>query len=274
MLGLLSLAVKAGLYISALGSAGLGLHTLLLGTAHRRWVIGLALVLAISVAGRLLLLNAELASGLPRAFDFSMFGWVWAPNQAQVLAYVTGTVALIAGTFFRMKALLLIGAGAVIAGAGLGGHTQGLEAPGINPVLVSLHVAIASFWVTAPFVLWPRETISDSIILSRMKRFSAVAVWCVPVLIVSGLWLAWRLSGSFEALMTENYGRLLLLKLLLACGALALGAFNKLRVTKYLHTQAGTGRTLLRRTLMLDACLFAGVIFAIAAATTLTGPGA
>lgn len=274
MLGLLSLAVKAGLCISALGSAGLGLHTLLLGAEYRRWIIGLALVLTIAVSGRLLLLNAELAGGIPQFFDFSMFGWVWAPNQAQVLAYVTGAAALIAGALFRMKALLLIGAGAVFAGAGLGGHTQGLEAPGINPFIVSLHVAIAAFWVTAPFVLWPRETVSETILLSRMRRFSTVAVWCVPILFASGLWLAWRLSGSFEAMMNQSYGQLLLLKLLLACGALALGAFNKLRITKHLQTQGGTGRTLLRRTLMLDACLFAGVIFAIAAATTLTGPGA
>lgn len=274
MLGLLSLAVKAGLYVGALGSAGLGLHTLLLGTEYRRWVIGLALALAIAVSGRLLLLNAELAGGISHVFDFSMFDWVWAPNQAQVLAYVTGAAALIAGPLFRIKAFLLIGAGAVFAGTGLGGHTQGLEAPGINPFTVSLHVAIAAFWVTAPFVLWPWETVSDTILLSRMKRFSTIAVWCVPVLFASGLWLAWRLSGSFEALMTENYGRLLLLKLLLACGALAFGAFNKLRVTKHLQMQGRTGRTLLRRTLMLDACLFAGVIFAIAAATTLTGPGA
>ena len=273
MLGLLSLAVKVGLYVGALGSAGLGLQTLVLGTEHRRWVICLALVLAISVAGRLLLLNAELAGGLLRAFDFSMFGWIWAPNQVQVLAYVTGAVALIAGAFFRMKALLLIGAGAVFVGAGLGGHTQGLEPPGINPVLVSVHVAIAAFWVTALIVLWPRETISDSILLKRMKRFSSVAVWCVPMLFASGLWLAWQLSGSFEALTTENYGRFLLLKLLLACSALVLGAFNKLMVAKHLQTQAGTGRTLLRRTLTLDACLFAGIVVAIAAATTLTGPG-
>ena len=274
MLGLLSLAVKAGLYVGALGSAGLGLHTLLLGTEYRRWVIGLALALAIAVSGRLLLLNAELAGGIPQFFDFSMFGWVWAPNQAQVLAYVTGATALIAGALFRTKILLLIGAGAVFAAAGLGGHTQGLEAPGINPFIVSLHVAVASFWVTAPCVLWPRETVSETILLSRMRRFSTVAVWCVPVLFASGLWLAWRLSGSFEAMMNQSYGQLLLLKLLLACGALALGAFNKLRITKHLQTQGGTGRTLLRRTLMLDACLFAGVIFAIAAATTLTGPGA
>lgn len=273
MLGLLSLAVKVGLYVGALGSAGLGLHTLVLVTEHRRWVIGLALVLAISVAGRLLLLNAELAGGLLRAFDFSMFGWVWAPNQAQVLAYVTGAVALIAGAFFRTKALLLIGAGAVFVGAGLGGHTQGLKAPGINPFIVSFHVAIAAFWVTAPFVLWPRKNVSDTILLSRMRRFSTVAVWCVPLLFASGLWLAWRLSGSFEAMMNQSYGRLLLLKLILACGALALGTFNKLTVTKRLQTQAVTGRTLLQRTLLLDSGLFAGIVFAIAAATTLTGPG-
>ena len=272
MLGLASLAVKAGLYVGALGSAGLRLHTVLLGSDNRRWIGGLALVLAIAVASRLLLLNAELAGGLQHAFDFSMFGWVWAPNQAQTLTYLGGAFALLAGALFRLRAILLIGVGAAFVGAGLGGHTHGLDAPGINPFLVSLHVAIAAFWVTAPFVLWPGEDSSDDVLLRRMQRFSRIALWGVPVLFMSGLWLVWRLTGSFEAFINETYGRLLLVKLLLASGALALGAYNKLRVTEHLQKRAETGRALLKPTLMLDGVLFAGIVLAIAAATTLTGP--
>jgi putative copper export protein len=272
-LDLTSLAVKAGLYASALGAAGLGLHAFFLGAEYRRWIVGLALVFAITVASRLLLLNAELAGGFEHILDFSMFDWVWAPNQPQALAYAGGAIVLLAGALLRIRALLLIGAGAMFVGSGLGGHTQGLEAPGINPFLVSAHVAIAAFWVTAPFVLWPSGELPDDALVLRMRKFSQIAVWCVPVLFASGLWLAWRLSGSFEALLSETYGRLLLVKLLLACGALALGGFNKFRVTQHLETDADHGRMILRRTLILDSVLFAGIVLAIAAATTLAGPG-
>lgn len=273
MLGLLSLAVKAGLYVGALGSTGLALHTLLLGTSHRRWIIGLALVLAMAVTGRLLLLNAELTGGLQHSFDFSMFDWVWAPNRMQVLTYIVGASLLALSAIFDLRILLAVGVASVFAGAGLGGHTHGLEAPGINPFLVSVHVAIAAFWATAPFVLWPQKKVSDAVLLNRMERFSRVAVWCIPVLFVSGLWLAWRLSGSLEALIGETYGQLLLLKLLLACCALAIGAFNKLRVTELLRDRTDKGRERLRTTLALDYMLFSAIVFVIAAATTLTGPG-
>ena len=274
MLDLTSLAVKAGLYASALGAAGLGLHAFFLGAEYRRWIVGLALVFAITVASRLLLLNAELAGGFEHILDFSMFDWVWAPNQPQALAYTGGAIVLLAGALLRIRVLLLIGAGAVFAGAGSGGHTHGLEAPGINPFLVSAHVAIAAFWVTAPFVLWPRGELPDDVLVLRMRKFSQIAVWCVPVLFASGLWLAWRLAGSVEALTSQAYGRLLLLKLVLASAALGLGAFNRFRVTGQFSAQAARASALLRRTLILDSLLFAGIVLAIAAATTLTGPSA
>lgn len=265
--------VKTALYAAALGATGLGMHAFFLGLENRRWIAGLTLAFAIAVASRLLLLNAELGGGFQYIFDFSMFGWIWAPNQAQALAYAGGATALLTGALLRIPALFLIGAGAVFAGTGLGGHTQGLEAPAIDPFLVSLHVAIAAFWVTAPFVLWPRGELPDNLVLHRMRKFSQIAAWSVPVLFASGIWLALRLSGSFGALVSETYGRLLLMKLLLACGALALGALNKFRVTEYLEKKSEHGRMFLRRTLIMDCVLFAGGILMIAAATTLTGPG-
>ncbi len=274
MLAFISLTVKAGLYVGGLGAAGLSLHGNILDTNHRPWIARLALLLLICATLRLLLLNAELAGGLERMFDFSMFGWVWAPNRLQVLSYSAGGLALLAGALFRTRALLLIGALAVIAAAGLGGHTHGLESPELNPYLVSLHFAIAAFWVSAPIVLWPANHVSDDVVLYRMRRFSQFALWCVPLLFASGLWLAFQLTGSLPSMIATLYGQLLLLKLLLACAALALGAYNKMCVTQRLEIDAASGRCLLRRTLMMDAVLFAGVLLAIGAATTLTGPGA
>lgn len=274
MLESLSFAVKAGLYMTLLGAAGLTLHALLLRTGYRKWIIGLALLLAVTIALRLVLLNAELAGGLFRAFDFDMFGWIWAPNRNQILAQGAGVIALVAGASMQWRPLLAAGAVLILAGTGLGGHTQGLDAPRLSPLLVSLHVAIAAFWVTAPFTMWPQTVRPNDVLVLRMQRFSRVAVCCVPVLFVSGLWLAWRLAGSFEALVTEPYGQLLIVKLLLATCALGLGAVNKVWMTGQLQEQAPNARAILRWILALDGLLFTGVILAIAAATTLTGAGA
>lgn len=274
MFELLSLAAKAGLYVGALGAGGLGAHRALHGAEHRKWITSLALMLASSVVIRLLLMNAELAGGLGKVFDFTMFDWLWAPNRNQTLAYVSGVAVLMVSTVLHIRTLYLIGAILVFAGAGLGGHTHALETPGINPILVSAHVAIAAFWTTAPLVLWPHDNVSDDELRLRVQRFSQIAVWCVPLLFAAGFWLAWRLSGSLETLIGQTYGRLLLAKLLLASVALALGAFNKFRVAKRLEEDAARGRVLLRRTLGLETVIFAGIVLAIAAATSLTGPGA
>ncbi|MEO1020187.1 MAG: CopD family protein [Pseudomonadota bacterium] len=203
-----------------------------------------------------------------------MFGWIWAPNQAQVLTYLVGSAFLMLGAALNMRTSLIVGAILVFVGAGLGGHTHGLDTPGISPILVSVHVAIAAFWVTAPFVLWPRAANTDLEVVNDTDRFSRVAVWCVPLLFLSGIWLAFRLVGSFDILIGETYGRLLLLKLLLACCALAIGAFNKFRVTQMMKSRVDQARVILKRALALDYVLFAGILLAVSAATTLTGPGA
>ena len=274
MLAALSLLVKAALYIGALSSAGLALHSIILRKTYRICIVAFATILVFAVLVRLLLLNAELSGGLSGLLDFSMFGWIWAPNQAQVLTYLLGSAFLMLGAALNMRTSLIVGAILVFAGAGLGGHTHGLDTPGITPILVSVHVAIAAFWVTAPFVLWPRATNTDLELLNDTDRFSRVAVWCVPLLFLSGVWLALRLSSSLENLLGETYGRLLLLKLLLAFCALAIGAFNKFRVTQIMKSQAGQARVILKRALALDYVLFAGILLAVSAATTLTGPGA
>lgn len=273
MLLALSLLTKTALYIGLLGAAGLAVQKLVFGADHRRMIFLCATMLACAAGLRLFLLNAELAGGLSHVFDFSMFGWVWAPNKSQSLAYLAGAYLLSAAALTNLKPLFGLGAIVLFAGAGLGGHTYGLEAPGLNPAIVSLHIGVAAFWVTAPLVLWPRQGISDVEILRRVKRFSAFAAWSVPLLFAGGLWLSLRLAGTIEALGASAYGRLLIVKFSLAAAALAIGAANKFWVTAKLKQDAAAGRALLQRMLMIDAALFAGVIVAIAAATTLTGPG-
>ena len=48
-----------------------------------------------------------------------------------------------------------------------------------------------------------------------LRRFSALSLGCVSVLVVSGLSNSWLLVGSIGALFTTPYGLLLLFKLTL-----------------------------------------------------------
>jgi putative copper export protein/mono/diheme cytochrome c family protein/peroxiredoxin len=67
---------------------------------------------------------------------------------------------------------------------------------------------------------------ADLIAAVATRRFSALALASVSVLILSGLANAWELVGTFPALIGTTYGRLLLLKVSLLLPLLAIAAVN------------------------------------------------
>lgn len=274
MLSALSLLVKIVLHTGLLGAGGLALHSAILRSRWNRLIAICAFLIIFAIGARLLLLNAELAGGLNQIFNFEMFGWVWNPNRLQSFAYLGGAVVMALGVLLKRRAGLLIGAASLFLGIGLGGHVSGLEAPTFSRAVVSAHVAIAAFWVTAPIVLWPTSDIDDAALAHQLKRFSAIAMWSVPLMFAGGVWLSLRLTGSPEALVSSDYGRLLMVKLVLASAALALGAGNKFWITRRIERRDDAGRKWLKRTLFIDILIFSAIIVAIAAATTLTGPDA
>jgi putative copper export protein len=109
-------------------------------------------------------------------------------------------------------------------------------------------------------------------LIDRLHRFTRIAVLAIPVLILAGGWLALNIAGSFDALVTTAYGRVLLVKLAAASGALLLGTVNKQIVAAKVSTRFRDGTQWLRLTLTGDAVLFAIAIGLVAWVTTVTGP--
>jgi len=63
---------------------------------------------------------------------------------------------------------------------------------------------------------------------AAVRRFSAMSLITVAVLAASGVVNACFLVGSFHALAATNYGRLLVIKVVLFASAASLGAWNLL----------------------------------------------
>jgi copper resistance protein D len=274
----LMLALKLALYAAALLSAGLALHGAL-GVVERSaraaWIRNATLAAAVALvlgALKLLLLNAQLAGGLAHAFDAESFGWTWAMHAPAFIALAIGAVAALAASASQRHWLGLITVLGFSASFALTGHTQALEAPGLAPWAVGLHVLIASYWIAAPISLWPRSALADAALHRRLERFGAGAVVAIPVLFIAGLWLAWRIAGGVAPLLESEYGRLLLAKLAAASAALGLGALNKQVVTGVIIRAPERGRVWLKRTLAADALLFLTALLLVSWATTLTGP--
>ena len=276
MMEMFSILIKALFYSSALITSGLALQSAMGLYSRRRLMVLAAFVFLGLVVLRLIELNANAAGSWSEAFSPDSFRWIWVANAHQTYTFGIGFFSLILAVMLKPEFLRrsLLGMSAVIIaiGFGLSGHTQSLETPGIFPFLAMGHILIAGFWLTAPITLYPRVDTSDTVLLKRVERFSHVAIWLVPLLFVSGIWLLWTISGSLKAVFTQVYGQTLLIKLLFATGLLALGAYNKLKVTDHLAENPDSGRIALGKTLKAEAALFAGVVILITLATTVFAP--
>jgi copper resistance protein D len=275
---LLLFAVKAVFTAAALLSIGSGLHAALGVTPAKIGRAGFQLVAAASGATvalmlvRFAMLNAQLGGSLSAAFDASFFAWTWAALGPFAVATTLGCVAGILAAAFSNR--WLAGASAVLLAAGFAftGHTAAMEQPALASIAVALHVLIAGFWIAAPLNLYPGSTVSDEDLYRRLLQFSRYASLLVPLMFALGLWLAWTLAGGLQPLFGSPYGGLLLVKLAAASIALALGAINQRFLTELFPSHPDRGRKWLKRTLLVDAALFALAVLAISAATTLTGP--
>jgi putative copper export protein len=219
--------LRAALYATTLGAAGLGLF--LAGFAHRldegglahlrAWLRGAALAaLAVSVAS--LLLRALVLSGGESALDPA----VW---QA-MLASRIGDAALIrgAGLVLLLLAALRVPAAAALAGMGAlmvcasyaaMGHSTLYRPRQELAALVTLHLLAVAFWIgalpplaraaergeTALIHAWSRAAVAAVAVLAAVGAVAAVLLLRSPAS-VAGSWYGWGFvakMGVFAALL-------------------------------------------------------------------------
>jgi putative copper resistance protein D len=131
-----------------------------------------------------------------------------------------------------------------------------------------LHLCAAGFWIgglvpLTIFVARVRTSLSLSETVVRVvRRFSTLSLWCVTVLIISGISNSWLLVGSIHALFTTPYGRLLLFKLALFAILIGFGARNRFLVKAKRPKVAADPDLLaqLRRNVVWEACLGIAVV--------------
>ncbi len=271
----LGVGLRFAFYVSALTGIGIALAFALGGQfaklASPRIAAACAGLSLLLQMGQLLRANAHLGGGLDAAFNPDTFGWIWAAQGSQTLVLAAGGALLVVNIWLRSRIAAGLG-GLILAGSfALTGHTSALPDPGMAPIILVAHVALAAGWFVAPLVLWPRGA-RRRLQLRVMEAYSGFAVVVVPVVFLAGLWLSWRIAGGVEPLLTTPYGQLLLAKLLIASAALGLGALNKTIITRVLRQNPEQGRRALRMILRADAVLFLGALACVALVTTYWGP--
>jgi copper transport protein len=109
-----------------------------------------------------------------------------------------------------------------------------------------LHLTSAAIWlggvamlaiVYAPVAVAEHPYLTD--LGMAIRRFSPLAVGCVVVIYLTGILQSVRLLGSLDALFVTAYGRVLLVKMVLAVVLIGFGTFHQLFISPDLQSAKG-----------------------------------
>jgi copper resistance protein D len=188
-------------------------------------------------------------------------------------------------------AVTLLGAVAAATSFAWVGHVHALSAlrgAWLPALVIVVHLLGVAFWLGA---LIPLLIVAGGADLSRgdpsradtsradtsriaatVGRFGTAALVVVGALLTAGVVLLCLLLRDVTELWTDDYGRLVLTKILLVSCLLALAAFNHLRLTPRLFAYDTGALRALKRSIMAELAVAGCVLVMTAAMTTLAGP--
>ncbi len=247
-------------WASARGEAASEAPLVGLATRARRLIIGAALVVAVAQSGALVLALAALGDdrGWPVAAALSTV--YFRTGLARLaLAIVAALLAVAARHRERERwtwwMLTATGAGLVLAAAGTSHAAARLEHRALLVSVDALHQLAAGVWIgglTCLIVLRFARA-------EFLPRFSAVALTAVAVLVAAGVTLTTVYVGGIGGLLGTAYGVMVLTKVIVLAGLLALGGANfravralaaarpvsVVKITRYVEVELGLGLTVL-----------------------------
>jgi copper transport protein len=223
-----------------LAAAGGALFLLLLMPAPgtdwrlRRWLL---LGAGIGVLGALLTPGVEgaMLAGTPATGLLDPGTWrlgLASSTGHAALAALLGLLLMGLGLLASSRVALGLGAVLTLCSFLLTGHAATAPPRWLALPALALHVTGIAWWLGSlvPLLLLLRSEPSGRMV-RHLRRFSAIALPLVVLLLLAGTVLAGLQLRSFGALVTTSYGLLLLLKLVGVALLLGLAALNKLRLT-------------------------------------------
>ena len=196
------------------------------------------------------------------------FGRVWMLRFALVIASWAMLLAMGRSSTEPRRLTLAIGAagvaGAYLATLAWAGHAaagQGSEGD-VEIVADVVHLLAAGAWLGAlpGFVFLLARPQAQDVAAQAARRFSALGLFCVCALTVSGFASAWYRVGDVPALIGTDYGRLLLAKLALFAAMLAVALVNRGSPTLRLAGRDRMALSSFRRNILLEIAAGIGVL--------------
>lgn len=281
----LSVTVRALSLVLLFQAAGIAIFLALFAemltssrTAVRRLGQASALGGVVCVAAHYVLEGARMAGDLAGLSDPSLQGMVWHSSARAALIMRLVGLGLVAFGLRRggspKSILALLGAVLACLAFALTGHTSIVaHRLGLAALLV-IHLCVVSFWFGALVPLYlasARETPARAWELT--ERFTRVATWVVPVILLAGLTLAFLLLPNAAALR-EPYGQLLIAKVVGFTLLMGLAAVNKWRLGPALAQGTVDSGRRFRRAVGAEYVLIVAVLTITAVMTSFFSPEA
>ena len=139
-------------------------------------------------------------------------------------AFAWGVIAITASASASRRWRISVIATTVITIAtyAASGHQSAGTLPGIFVPLDMIHLAAISTWVGALLAL--AVVSGGNNVENEAKRFSQMATWSMPVVVVTGVVQGLHLLGGISNIAQSHFGKLLLLKTLLVGGVIVFGS--------------------------------------------------
>jgi putative copper export protein len=237
-----------------------------------------ALAAMVSVAGHYALEAARMAGEMSGMWDPTLQGMAWnSPARAALICRLLGLLLIAVGLQRGSGGWTIVAVGGAVLATGaftLTGHTSVNVHRAALAALLMLHLLAVAFWFGALGPLYAaslRETPARA--ADIIERFTAVATWLVPAILLAGVVMAVLLLPNLSSL-SEPYGELLIAKVVGFAALMGLAAANKWRFGPALvHGPVQSGLWF-RRSVAAEYVLIAVVLTITAVMTSFFSPEA
>ena len=154
------------------------------------------------------------------------------------------------------------------------GHTASVEPRGLVIISDAVHLMAAAIWVAGVWLLawtlWQRQRRGEPLDARLVAtRFSVTATWALVAVAISGTALGWVILGEPGRLLSTEFGRLLVIKVLLVTIIGGIGLHNRRTLIPNLERPGVDARFLW--TIAIEGALFV-VVLAVSALLVVSNP--
>ena len=188
------------------------------------------------------LVDAETLGAVARDTSFGIL-WMWRMLLAALIIGVAAWYLRLRSTARHWNPMMALLAGLLLVSLAGTGHTQIEEGWGriIHVISDGGHLLAAGAWLGGliPLAIILHRSVTTGVVSKKVDqvllRFSAMGYVAVATLIGSGLVNGWFLVGSLSGLLHTPYGQILLGKIALFGGMLALAIANRFWLVPAMH---------------------------------------